>query len=46
MRGNSQWLANLEATPEAHINLFGDRRAATVEVSRGPLNVAVFDLVR
>ena len=44
VRGNSQWLANLEATPDAHVNLFGDRRAARATVTRGPLNVAVFDL--
>ena len=44
VRGNSHWLANLEATPEAHVNLFGDRRSARAAVKRGPLNVAVFDL--
>jgi hypothetical protein len=45
VRGNSHWLANLEATPDAHVNLFGTRRAAHAAVKRGPLNVAVFDLV-
>jgi hypothetical protein len=45
VRGNSHWLANLEATPHAHVNLFGDRRAARAAVTRGPLNVAVLDLV-
>ena len=44
VRGNSDWLANLEATPDAHVNLFGARRAARATVTRGPLNVAVFDL--
>ena len=44
VRGNSHWLANLEATPDAHVNLFGVRRAARATVKRGPLNVAVFDL--
>lgn len=44
VRGNSHWLANLEATPDAHVNLFGVRRAAHAAVKRGPLNVAVFDL--
>ena len=44
VRGNSHWLANLEATPDAHVNLFGARREAHAVVKRGPLNVAVFDL--
>lgn len=46
VRGNSHWLANLEETPAAHVNLFGDRRAARAAVKRGPLNVAIFDLDR
>jgi hypothetical protein len=45
VRGDSHWLANLEATPDAHVNLFGVRRAAHAAVKRGPLNVAVFDLI-
>ena len=44
VRGNSHWLANLEATPDAHVKLCGVRRAARAAVKRGPLNVAVFDL--
>ena len=44
VRGNSHWLANLEAKPDAHVNLFGTRRAAHAAVKRGPLNIAVFDL--
>ena len=44
VRGNSHWLANLESTPDAHVNLFGHRRKAHATVTRGPLNVAVFDL--
>ena len=44
VRGNSHWLANLEATPDAHVNLFGARRAARAAIKRGPLNIAVFDL--
>jgi hypothetical protein len=44
VRGNSHWLANLEAKPEAQVNLFGARRAAHAAVRRGPLNIAVLGL--
>jgi deazaflavin-dependent oxidoreductase (nitroreductase family) len=46
VRGNSHWLANLEATPDARVRLFGERRSANATVQRGPLNVAVLDLTR
>ena len=44
VRADSQWLANLEARPDARVRLFGVSREATASVSRGPLNVAVLDL--
>ena len=39
VRGNSQWLANLEATPDAAVWRNGARREATATVQRGPLNL-------
>ena len=39
VRGNSQWLANLEATPAAAVWRNGARREATANVQRGPLNL-------
>lgn len=44
VRGDSHWLRNLEATPEAKVQLFGEEHDATAEVNRGPLNVAVLTL--
>ena len=39
VRGNSQWLANLEATPVAAVWRSGVRREVTATVQRGTLNV-------
>ena len=39
VRGDSQWLANLEASPEATVYEFGHRRPRRAAVTRGPLNV-------
>ena len=39
VRGNSQWLANLEATPAAAVWRNGVRREVTATVQRGALNV-------
>ncbi len=39
VRGNSQWLANLEATPAAAVWRNGVRREVIATVQRGALNV-------
>ena len=39
VRGDSQWLANLEATPAAAVWRNGRRRKVTATVQRGALNV-------
>ncbi len=39
VRGDSQWLANLEATPEAAVWRNGVRREVSATVQRGALNV-------
>lgn len=39
VRGNSQWLANLEAAPAAAVWRNGKRREVTAVVQRGALNV-------
>jgi len=44
VRGDSQWIANLEADPSAAIWLHGRRANATAQVERGPLNVATLAL--
>ncbi|MDH3293423.1 MAG: nitroreductase family deazaflavin-dependent oxidoreductase [Acidimicrobiia bacterium] len=41
VRGDSHWLANLEANSTAKVQLFGRDRDAAAEVIRGPLNLAV-----
>jgi hypothetical protein len=46
VRSDSHWLANLEADPNARVQLHGKFREATTAVSRGPLNVAVIDTAR
>ena len=45
VRGDSQWVKNLEADPDGAVWLFGKRIEATAEVSRGDvLTRAAFDL--
>jgi deazaflavin-dependent oxidoreductase (nitroreductase family) len=39
VRGDSQWIANLEASPEATVYQLGRRRPKQATVTRGPLNV-------
>lgn len=39
VRGDSQWLANLEADSSAAVWQCGKRREARTSVTRGPLNV-------
>lgn len=38
VRGNSQWLANLEASAESAVWLFGRRRPTIASVQRGPVS--------
>jgi deazaflavin-dependent oxidoreductase (nitroreductase family) len=40
VRGDSQWIRNLEASPDATIILYGQRRKVHASVQRGPLNRA------
>ncbi len=42
VRSDSQWLANLEASPEAAVWRNGVRRDVTATVQRGTLNVVTF----
>lgn len=44
VRGDSQWLRNLEANPSARVRLFGRDRPATAHVKRGPLNLVALSL--
>lgn len=45
VRDDSQWYANLEATPEAAVRLFGSERTATPQLRTvGPLRVAALQL--
>lgn len=45
VRGDSQWIKNLEADPESAIWLFGERREVTAEILPGEvLTRASFDL--
>jgi hypothetical protein len=41
VRGDSQWLRNLEQTPQATVWTCGRARPMTAAVRRGPLNVVV-----
>lgn len=43
VRGDSQWVKNLEADDEAAVWYCGKRRTATATVQRGPLNVVTLD---
>lgn len=40
VRGDSQWVKNLEADPAGAVWLHGRRREVVADVTRGPLNVA------
>lgn len=40
VRGNSQWIKNVEANPNVSVWVGGKKRAATAEVETGPLTVA------
>jgi len=44
VRGDSHWLANLEADAACIVHLYGTRRSATATVSRGPLNIVTITL--
>lgn len=44
VRGDSQWLRNIEADPNVRVYLCGTPRAATATVRRGPLNTVVMSL--
>jgi deazaflavin-dependent oxidoreductase (nitroreductase family) len=44
VRSESQWLRNIEADPNVVVHLYGKRRAATAEVTRGPLNTVAITL--
>jgi deazaflavin-dependent oxidoreductase (nitroreductase family) len=44
VRSDSQWLRNIEAHPNVIVHLYGKRRAATAEVTRGPLNTVAIAL--
>jgi hypothetical protein len=44
VRGNSQWMRNLEADPEAGVWISGERRPATADVRRGPLSTVHLSL--
>lgn len=44
VRDDSQWLRNLEADPSVQVRLFGRDRAATANVTRGPLNLVALSL--
>jgi hypothetical protein len=39
VRSDSQWIANLEASPDATVYQFGHRRPKRATITRGPLNL-------
>ena len=43
VRGDSQWLANLEADDRAAVWYCGQRHEASASVQRGPLNIVTLD---
>jgi deazaflavin-dependent oxidoreductase (nitroreductase family) len=45
VRENSQWLRNIEADPNVVVHLYGKRREAVAEVTRGSLNTVAITLV-
>ncbi len=44
VRGDSQWLRNVEADPAVRVWLGGKPRAAQATVARGPLNMVDVEL--
>lgn len=44
VRADSQWLRNVEANGQVNVWLGGARRAATADVTRGPLNTVHLSL--
>ena len=44
VRSDSQWLQNIEADPHVVVHLYGKRRTATAQVTRGPLNTVAITL--
>jgi hypothetical protein len=46
VRDDSQWLKNLEASPNARLWTCGQAESVTAEVHRGPLNVVVLQRAR
>lgn len=40
VRRRSQWVRNLDAEPQAHVWLGGERRPVTASLQRGPFDVA------
>lgn len=44
VRGDSQWLKNIEAEPTVAVWLYGKSRPAIASVARGPLNLAFLTL--
>ncbi len=44
VRGDSQWIKNLQADPDGAVWLNGERREATAEITPGCLTRATFEL--
>lgn len=45
VRARSQWIRNLEASPDTALWLCGRRRPARAEVRRGPVSLASFSII-